>query len=204
MDVCVYGATSGGVIAAYTAAKLGKKVILVTPEGHLGGLSSGGLGNTDIGNKIAITGLARDFYRRVGLHYGKPEQWIFEPHVAEDIFRTYVREASITVLFHQSLKALSRKGALIQENRTIPADTGGNHASYIIHAKEYIDCSYEGDLMAMASVSFTIGRESNQEYHETCNGIQLLKNTSFRTGWILISLRANRRVVCFGASIQLH
>src|ERR1700756_5015399 len=83
-DICVYGATSGGVIAAYTAAKLGKKVVLVTSEDHLGGLSSGGLGNTDIGNKIAITGLARDFYRRVGLHYGKPEQWIFEPHVAED------------------------------------------------------------------------------------------------------------------------
>src|ERR1700690_1892366 len=83
VDICVYGATSGGVIAAYTAAKLGKKVVLVTPERHLGGLSSGGLGNTDIGNKIAITGLARDFYHRVGLHYGKPGQWIFEPHVAE-------------------------------------------------------------------------------------------------------------------------
>ena len=123
VDICVYGATSGGVIAAYTAAKLGKKVVLVTPEGHPGGLSSGGLGNTDIGNKIAITGLARDFYRRVGLHYGKPEQWIFEPHVAEDIFKAYIREASITVLFHQSLKALFKKGSQIQEIRTIPTDT---------------------------------------------------------------------------------
>jgi NADPH-dependent 2,4-dienoyl-CoA reductase/sulfur reductase-like enzyme len=161
VDICVYGATSGGVMAAYTAAKLGKKVILVTSEGQLGGLSSGGLGNTDIGNKIAITGLARDFYRRVGLHYGKPEQWIFEPHVAEDIFKAYVREASITVLFHQSLKELFKKGLLIQEIRTIPVDTGESHTAYVIQAKEYIDCSYEGDLMAMASVSFTIGRESN-------------------------------------------
>ena len=117
VDVCVYGATSGGVIAAYTAAKLGKKVILLTPEAHLGGLSSGGLGNTDIGNKVAITGLARDFYRRIGLHYGKSEQWIFEPHVAEDIFKAYIREASITVLFHQSLKALFKKGPQIQEIR---------------------------------------------------------------------------------------
>src|ERR1700712_5559006 len=173
VDICVYGATSGGVIAAYTAAKLGKTVILVTPDRHLGGISSGGMGNTDIGNKMAITGLARDFYRRVGLHYGKPEQWIFEPHVAEDIFKAYIREAYITVLFHQSLKSLLKKGSLIQEIRTIPADTGGSHITYTIQAKEYIDCSYEGDLMAMASVSFTIGRESNLQYHETCNGIQL-------------------------------
>ncbi|HLA58302.1 MAG TPA: FAD-dependent oxidoreductase, partial [Puia sp.] len=115
VDVCVYGATSGGVIAAYTAAKLGKKVILITPDGHLGGLSSGGLSNTDIGNKIAITGLARDFYRRVGLHYGKTEQWIFEPHVAEDIFKAYIREASITVLFRQTLKSVLKKGQQIQE-----------------------------------------------------------------------------------------
>ena len=93
VDICVYGATSGGVIAACTAARLGKKVLLVSPAAHLGGLSSGGLGNTDIGNKIAITGLARDFYQRVGHHYGKPEQWIFEPHVAEDIFKAYIQRS---------------------------------------------------------------------------------------------------------------
>jgi len=182
VDVCVYGATSGGVIAAYTAAKLGKKVILITPDGHLGGLSSGGLSNTDIGNKIAITGLARDFYRRVGLHYGKTEQWIFEPHVAEDIFKAYIREASITVLFRQTLKSVLKKGQQIQEIRIIPADTSVGHTSYIIQAKEYIDCSYEGDLMAMASVSFTIGREPNQQYHETYNGIQLLDKHQFPDG----------------------
>jgi len=182
VDICVYGATSGGVIAAYTAARLGKKVILVTPEGHTGGLSSGGLGNTDIGNKIAITGLARDFYRRVGLHYGKPEQWIFEPHVAEDIFKAYIHEASITVLFCQSLKAVFRKGLQIQEIHTIPANTGSGNNTYIIQAKEYIDCSYEGDLMAMSSVSFTIGRESNQQYQETYNGIQMRDKHQFPDG----------------------
>jgi hypothetical protein len=182
VDICVYGATSGGVIAAYTAAKLGKKVVLITPEGHPGGLSSGGLGNTDIGNKIAITGLARDFYRRVGLHYGKPEQWIFEPHVAEDIFKAYIQETSISVLYHQSLKVLYKKGLQIQEIQTMPADSGMVKGTYIIHAKEYIDCSYEGDLMAMAKVSFTIGRESNQQYHETYNGVQLLDKHQFPDG----------------------
>jgi NADPH-dependent 2,4-dienoyl-CoA reductase/sulfur reductase-like enzyme len=65
-DICVYGGTSAGVIAAYTAAKAGKTVILIEPGKHLGGLSSGGLGQTDIGNKYAITGIARDFYRQIG------------------------------------------------------------------------------------------------------------------------------------------
>jgi hypothetical protein len=170
------------VIAAYTAAKLGKKVVLITPEGHLGGLSGGGLGNTDIGNKIAITGLARDFYQRVGLHYGKAEQWIFEPHVAEDIFNAYIHESMVTVLFKQSLKSVFRKGLHIQEIRTMPADGDTDQSNYEIHAKEYIDCSYEGDLMAMATVSYTIGRESNQQYNETYNGVQLLDKHQFPDG----------------------
>src|SRR3984893_8216593 len=115
VDVCVYGASSGGVIAAYTAGILGKKVILVTTTGHLGGLSSGGLGNTDIGNKSAINGLARDFYRRIGNHYGKPEQWIFEPHVAEDIFKSLIQEAAVPILYHQSLQRVLKKGSVIQK-----------------------------------------------------------------------------------------
>ena len=89
-DICIYGGTSAGVIAAYTAKKLGKSVIVIEPGKHLGGLTSGGLGYTDIGNKYAVSGLARDFYRRIGNHYGKFEQWIFEPHVAENIFKEYV------------------------------------------------------------------------------------------------------------------
>ena len=91
VDVCIYGGTSAGVIAAYTAAKLGKSVLLIEPGKHLGGLSAGGLGYTDIGNKYVVTGLSRDFYRRIGKHYGKFEQWIFEPHVAENIFKEYIR-----------------------------------------------------------------------------------------------------------------
>src|ERR1700688_2029576 len=98
-DICVYGSSSGGVIAAYTASRLGKKVMLISESLHPGGLSSGGLGNTDIGNKSAITGLARDFYRRVGKHYGKSEQWVFEPHVAEEIFREYLRAGKVEVWY---------------------------------------------------------------------------------------------------------
>jgi FAD dependent oxidoreductase len=182
VDICIYGATSGGVIAAYSASKLGKKVILVTAAEHLGGLSSGGLGNTDIGNKAAITGLARDFYRRVGVHYGKPEQWIFEPHVAEDIFKTYIREAGVPVLFHHALRTVFKKGQRIQEIQVVPVDSGTDHSIYIIQAKEYIDCSYEGDLMALAAVSYTVGRESNQQYHESYDGVQLLDKHQFADG----------------------
>ena len=182
VDICVYGATSGGVIAAYSASKLGKKVILVTAAGHLGGLSSGGLGNTDIGNKTAITGLARDFYHRVGLHYGKQEQWTFEPHVAEDIFKTYIREAGITVLFQHALRTVFKKAHRIQQIQVVPTDSGTDRSTYIIQAKEYIDCSYEGDLMALAAVTYTVGRESNLQYHESYDGVQLLDKHQFADG----------------------
>jgi len=182
VDVCIYGASSGGVIAAYTAAKLGKKVILVSPSAHLGGLSSGGLGNTDIGNKTAITGMSRDFYHRIGMHYGKPEQWIFEPHVAEDIFKDYIHEAGVTVLYRQLLTKVLHKENLIREIQTTSVDSKPNLKGYRILAKEYIDCSYEGDLMALAGVSYTVGRENNQKYHETVNGVQLLDKHQFPDG----------------------
>ena len=92
VDICVYGGTSLGVIAAYTAKKQGKSVLLIEPTTHIGGMSSGGLGQTDIGNKYVVQGLALDFYRRLGSHYGTFEKWIFEPHVAENIFRQYIAE----------------------------------------------------------------------------------------------------------------
>jgi ribulose 1,5-bisphosphate synthetase/thiazole synthase len=98
-DICIYGGTSSGVIAAYTAAKFGKTVLLIEPGKHLGGMSSGGLGLTDIGNKYAISGLALDFYRRIGQHYGKFEQWVFEPHVAENLFLDYIKIAQGEVLW---------------------------------------------------------------------------------------------------------
>ena len=92
VDVCVYGGTSAGVIAAYTARQYGHSVLLIEPGRHLGGMTSGGLGQTDIGNKYAVTGLARDFYRRAGHYYGTLEAWRFEPKVAEQIFEGYVDE----------------------------------------------------------------------------------------------------------------
>ncbi len=181
-DVCVYGGTSAGVVAAYAAAKMGKTVVLIEPGGHLGGLTSGGLGYTDIGNKYAITGLALDFYRRMGKHYGKFEQWIFEPHVAEEIFKSYISEANINVLYgYRIKKAQKNEGeikAITIENSLFPSAVSNK----IIAAKMFIDCSYEGDLMAKAGVSYTVGRESNAAYDETYNGVELLEGHQFPDG----------------------
>jgi hypothetical protein len=179
-DICIYGGTSSGVIAAYTAAKLGKTVLLIEPGRHLGGMSSGGLGLTDIGNKYAISGLALDFYRRIGQHYGKFEQWVFEPHVAENLFLDYVKRAKVEVLYQSRLTAVIRNGNLISEItlESTKKETSNNK----VKAKMFIDCSYEGDLMAKAGVSYTIGREANDLYKETFNGVQLMNGHQLPDG----------------------
>ena len=181
-DVCVYGGTSAGVIAAYTAAKQNKKVILIEPGKRLGGLTSGGLGYTDIGNKYAISGISRDFYRRVGKHYGKFETWIFEPHVAEQVFKDYIKEANVPVLYqYRIINATKQSGSI--KNITIEnAETPSSSTNKIITAKMFIDCSYEGDLMAKAGLSYIVGREDNSVYNETWNGVQLLDKHQFPDG----------------------
>jgi hypothetical protein len=181
-DICIYGGTSAGVIAAYTAKKMGKKVILIEPGRHLGGMSSGGLGYTDIGNKYVVTGLARDFYRRIGQHYGKFEQWIFEPKVAEGIFNEYSKAAGLEILFQHRLAEVSKNGNVIQEIRIEHAANPSGQTDQIIRAKVYLDCTYEGDLMARSKVSYVVGREANQEYNETINGVQLLNGHQFPNG----------------------
>ncbi|HET6542631.1 MAG TPA: FAD-dependent oxidoreductase [Chryseolinea sp.] len=182
VDVCVYGGTSAGVIAAYTARTLGKTVVLIEPGKHLGGLSSGGLGYTDIGNKFAVTGIARDFYRRIGTHYGKFEQWIFEPRVAEQTFHEYINEAKVDVWYSHRIVSASKMDGVIQEivvENSLSPSAGSNR---VVRAKVFIDCSYEGDLMARAGISYTVGRESNDQYKETYNGFQLRDKHQFLDG----------------------
>jgi FAD dependent oxidoreductase len=180
-DIVIYGATSAGIIAAYTASKMGKTVLLIEPSNHIGGLTTGGLGQTDIGNKYAITGLSREFYRRIGKHYGKFEQWTFEPHVAEKVFKQFLDEGKIKWLTQHQLLRIKKEGTLIKE--IVVEDVGSSPSTAItISAKMFIDCTYEGDLMAMAGVSYTVGRESNQQYGETWNGVQLLNKHQFPDG----------------------
>jgi len=161
---------------------MGKKVILIEPGKYLGGLTSGGLGYTDIGNKYAITGLALDFYRRMGKHYGKFEQWIFEPYVAEEIFNEYISRANIPVLFNYRIIKAEKNNGFIKEITVENSTSASASSNKTITAKMYIDCTYEGDLMGKAGISYTVGRESNAAYSETYNGVQLMEGHQFPDG----------------------
>ena len=179
-DVCVYGGTSAGVIAAYKAAKMGKKVLLIEPAKHLGGMTASGLGWTDIGERDAITGFTIEYYKRVLSHYGKEDSVglikpLFEPHVAENEFNKLVSEAGFdTLLYHRVVETKMNKGKIMEivlENSLKPEPT----TNKTIKAKVFIDCTYEGDLMARAGVSYTIGREHNYVYNETYNGFRICR-----------------------------
>ncbi len=153
---------------------------LIEPGRHLGGMTSGGLGATDIGNKSAITGLSRDFYRRIGQHYGKFEQWTFEPGVAENLFNQYIKEANVPVMLNHRITSAVVKNNRIASITLEPTATTGRPET--IAAKQFIDCTYEGDLMDRAGVAFTVGREANSQYGETWNGVQHLDKHQFPDG----------------------
>jgi len=190
-DIVVYGSTSAGVSAAVQAKRMGKTAIIVGPGKHLGGLTAGGLGWTDSGRKEAIGGISREFYRRVKKHYDKAEAWIyqkaeeysryrreddamwvFEPHVAEQIFEELVTEYKIPVHRGQWLK---RTGGVMKDGSRIVSITMLSGKTY--RGKIFIDATYEGDLMAGAGVSYYVGRESNEVYGETLNGVQTRNST---------------------------
>lgn len=175
--VVVYGGTSAGVVAAYSAAQSGAEVVLVVPEGRLGGMTAGGLGYTDIGNKQVVTGLSKKFYRLTGQRYGHLESWIFEPHVAEEIFRQFATHPHIRIMDGCYLTAADTALGRI---RAIGVSDGTTHTHLV--ADSFIDASYEGDLMAAAGVSWTSGREGNEVYGETWNGQQMLKGHQFPDG----------------------
>jgi hypothetical protein len=181
-DVVVYGGTSAGVISAYTAKQMGKSVLLIEPGKRVGGLSSGGLGFTDIGNKYAIKGLSLNFYRKVGEHYGNFEQWIFEPKVAEAIFLGYLKKAGIQVLYSHQIVSAKKSKETINSITLENSDHPSAKTNQTVFGKEFIDCSYEGDLMAKAGVSYTVGREDNKQYNETYNGSQLREKHQFPDG----------------------
>ncbi|MBW3596738.1 MAG: FAD-dependent oxidoreductase, partial [Planctomycetes bacterium] len=194
-DVVVYGGTSAGVSAAIQSARMGKSVVLIEPSSHIGGLTSGGLGWTDSGNKAVIGGISREFYQRVKKHYDqtsawkhqkreqydryRPDEdamWTFEPKVAEKLLREMLAEHKITVVEQERL---DRDGGGVTMSDggpprilAIRMESGKTYAG-----KMFLDCTYEGDLMAEAGVSYHVGRESNDKYGETLNGVQKARNT---------------------------
>ena len=169
VSVCIYGGSSACVTAAFAAAHEGCKVTIICPDPTIGGMTTGGLGATDIGNKKAVIGLARQFYRKLGEHYGTPEQWTFEPHVAEGILMDYLDNPSITLMQGWYLCSVEKEGTRIKAITC--TDDSGNCVR--LKADQFIDCSYEGDLMAASGVSYAVGREDNSVYGETHDGSQI-------------------------------
>ena len=172
VDVCVYGGTASGVIAAYSAAKLGKSVLLVEPGKYLGGMTTGGLGWTDIGNKYAVTGLARLFYRRLGNRYGKLEQWSFPPSAATQEIDRFIADGRVETLRLRRIVDADKRNAVIRRI-TLEKSDDADAPHIVVRARQFIDCSYEGDLIARAGVSYFTGRESKDAYDESLNGVQL-------------------------------
>jgi hypothetical protein len=171
-DLVVYGGTAGGVITAVSAARSGLKVALLEPGNHIGGMVSGGLSHTDVGRREVIGGYSLEFYWRAGLHYQLTRYlqdiaWYVEPKVAETTFRQMLQQAGVTVLPGRRLR---EKDAVRKEGTKIAAVTMENGEQYT--AKIFADCTYEGDLMAQAGVSYTWGRESSAQYGESLAGVR--------------------------------
>lgn len=171
VDLCAYGSSPAGITAVLEAVARGHSVALVVNHARIGGLTSGGLGNTDIGNRAAIGGLARGFYRRVGARYGVAEEWRFEPGVAEDVFTHWLQDAGIAPFLREFVSTVTMDRGRLRE---LHCESG-----LTIRARYFIDASYEGDLMALAGVRHTSGREANAVYGELLNGVQLREQHQF-------------------------
>jgi len=191
-DVCVYGGTSGGVVAAVQAARMGKSVILVDPGKHVGGMTSGGLSAVDIGDPRTVGGVTREYFTRLVANYGLTLPWdkpfarkkgsgpatggaySIEPHVAEETFLAMLKDAGVTLHTSQRLAAVEKQGARIRALKTESGD--------VFRARVFIDTTYEGDLLAKAGVSYTLTREGNAKYGEKFNGIFYNPKYEPRTG----------------------
>jgi hypothetical protein len=181
------------VAAAIQTARMGKTAVLIEPTQHLGGLTTGGLGATDIGNKRAIGGIAREFYGRIWQHYQQPEawkqqkreeyvnrrgsandpgektMWTFEPHVATRVYDDMLHEVRDRVTVVRGERLDLAKGVVKQGPRImrIVMESGR-----FFEGGMFIDASYEGDLLVKAGVGYHVGREANSVYGETINGVQ--------------------------------
>jgi hypothetical protein len=167
-DVVIYGGTAGGVIAAVAAAREKATVALVEPGRHLGGMTSGGLGRTDHGKKETIGGYSLEFYKRVGKHYGEDVTWYFEPHVAEKVLREMADEAGVKVFYEHRLRR--EQGGVHKRRRRIESIILENGT--VFEGRIFMDATYEGDLLARAGVSYTIGREGTAQYGESLAGVR--------------------------------
>jgi hypothetical protein len=190
-DLVIYGGTSAGIVAAVQAARMGKSVMVINPGTHLGGLTTGGLGQTDIGNKTVIGGISREFYQRIRRYYedtlhweweqrpdysdggqtrtlpGEDAMWTFEPGAAMSVFSDLIREYGIPVVLNQRIDL--EAGVVKQDGKIVSIMM---ESGKIYRGRMFVDATYEGDLMAGAGISYTTGREAVSEYGESLNGVQ--------------------------------
>lgn len=190
-DLVIYGGTSAGIVAGIQAKAMGKSVVVIEPSSREGGLTTGGLGQTDIGNKQVIGGLSREFYRRIAKHYhdpaawkwetradyrdsgqtrtekGEETMWTFEPSAALKVYRDWIAETGLELIRNERL---DRTSGVKKEDGRIVSITMESGRVFI--GKMFLDATYEGDLMAAAGVGYTVGREANAQYGETLNGVQ--------------------------------
>jgi len=197
-DIVVYGGTSSGVVAAIQSSRMGKSVVLIEPTNRIGGLTTGGLGQTDIGNKQAIGGISREFYENIKKYYDNPENWkwqkkedykdggqtkteeselsmwTFEPSAALAVYKNMLTKENVTLVYNERL---NREKGVLKKNGKIQSIEMKSGKTF--SGKIFIDATYEGDLLASTGVTYTYGRESNEQFGETLNGVQAnMINTS--------------------------
>ena len=203
-DLVIYGSSPAALTAAIEAQRLGRTAVIVCPETRIGGLTTGGLGQTDIGNKSAFGGLALQFYRDVADWYkidshwkyekrtdyipdgqcagsfGEDSMWTFEPSAALAILERWERENKLDIVRGEFLDR-GKEGVVREGSRIVAIKT---LSGKVFRGKMFVDATYEGDLMAAAGVSYTVGREANSVYGETISGVEraLSKNHQFNKG----------------------
>lgn len=194
-DVCVYGATPGGIAAAVSAARMGRSVVLIEYEDHIGGIVSNGLTNADIVKRQAVGGLYYEFTRRVVRYYehmdrnnpAKPnvkacrDGYHYEASLAERLFHEMIAEQGtrIRVLLRHELKRAVADGGVLTS--AVFQDLNARK-QVAVRAKAFVDATYEGDLAVMAGAPFRTGREARAEYNEPHAGRIYMR---FRTDQIL-------------------
>ena len=169
-DICIYGGTASGVMAAVTAAKQKCSVIIIEPSRWLGGMTGGGLSHVDWGREKAVGGTALSILSK---NYDDAQY--------RQVFRELVKKYRIRVIYEHRVNAVQKEGAVIRsltldhappDALGCPVATPTKVSAMTITARVFIDCSYEGDLMARAGVSYTWGRESRDEYGESLAGVR--------------------------------
>jgi hypothetical protein len=200
-DVVIYGGTSAGIAAAIQIARMGKTVLLIEPSQRIGGLTTGGLGQTDIGNKVAIGGIAREFYQNIRKYYedtarwkwqkkeeyadggqtrtaeAEDAMWTFEPSAALEVYKAMLAAENMKLVYGERL---NRKDGVTKNGGSITRIEMESGTAY--SGRMFIDATYEGDLMAAAGVKYFVGREANSVYGETFNGVQLQDGHQFPEG----------------------